>query len=455
MNPWSQTCSKPISLAEAVWRPLPSSYTASGRLRKVKTKGPAVTPGQRRAFFDLGTKSIKLPMGLSDDEIPVDEDTLREVIASEESGPGVYRADAPRTIRTGEVTRFLQASNPITNEDKVRFVEEGHGYTVKSRFYPGVTISNLPETNDKRLPQIVSTTVIKKLYFQPFHRDFIARRTLNGKTFSDRRHDPTYKYFGCRSIDDILRVWEDAMYKGTIMHAAFEDLANLVEMERRTGPPGERLFALDGEGRLLKPGTRRSIWKYVRQLRNLPEIRYFFEFCKRMRMHVSGPTRFVFFRTELSMWNEVLHLSGTIDALLYDTKAKHFIIADWKRVTGGIKVDPVGGKPAHLISPGSRGLRLPFFMNLRSNSYNEYAFQTTVYRHMFETMTGQPVGDLLLVAVDSTKIGQRDALEIHAIRHDYMDEGYRGAAAERAQDMLDNFEATLSEEHKDELKKYL
>lgn len=455
MNPWSQTCSKSITLAEAVWRPPPPSYTASGRLRKVKAKGPAVTPAQRRAFFDVGGTSVRLPMGLDDDEMEIDEDTLREVLAAEEFGFGEFIPHKPRSLRTGDMTRFLEFCNPITNEDKVKFVEEGHGYTVKSRFYPGVTISNLPETNDKRLPQIVSTTVIKKLYFQPFRREFIARRTLHGKTFSERRNDPTYKYYGCRSLDDIFRKWEDAMFKGTVMHAAFEDLANLIELERRTGPPGERLFQLDKRHKLVRSGTRESIWNYVNARENFPEARYFFEFCQRMRMHVSGPTRFVFFRTELSMWNEVLHLSGTIDALLYDTKARHFIIADWKRVSDGIQTDPVNGSPAHMISPGSRGLRLPFFMNLRSNSYNEYAFQTTIYRHMFETMTGEPVGDLMLVAVNSNKIGQNDALMIHAIRHNYMDEGYRGAAAERAKDMLDNFAEGLSDEHKSELKKYL
>lgn len=444
MDTWTNSKRRETTLALALWRqPRPAKRGRSTQ------PSPPISRRERELFFDPGEGCAEFSE-LTEEDL----DEIADRIAAEESGMGEF--DRPKRRRfTAEMVRFLEAVNPIEHEENVRFQDEGHKYTLQSTLYPGAKISNVLDAHDERLPPVVSTTVIKARYFQPFRREFIARRLLNGAERAKRVNDPTYRYYKCHTMEDVIARWSTAMYKGTMMHAAFEDLANILEVERRMGTPGEPLFRLDQRRRLLREGTRHSIWVYAQNVENMPELRYFFEFCVRMQMHRAGPSRYVFHRTELSMWNETLHLSGTIDALIRDTREGTYIIADWKRVRGGVKENPKRGKPMSQRSEGSRGLRLPFFKNLLSNSYNEYGFQTTIYRHMFESMTGERVSDLLLVAVDSSIIGDDYALKIHPIPGDMMDEGYAAAAAERAGEMLEAYADTLSEEHKTKLRAYI
>jgi hypothetical protein len=152
------------------------------------------------------------------------------------------------------------------------------------------------------------------------------------------------------------------------------------------------------------------------------------------------------------MWDDVLHLSGTIDALLYNSKDDSYIIVDWKRVKKGLTCDPKKSrKPISEMAMSGRGRGLTSFTMLRNNSYNKYGCQLTLYKHLFEHMTGKRVSDMFIVAVDSLKIGKPDALKIHHVPVDKFDNHIKDALEERARHMLSECDSTLDDKHMDAL----
>ena len=333
---------------------------------------------------------------------------------------------------SADTVRYLR-KNPVEGSDKIKFQDEGHHYWARSKYYDD-WVSN----NDGLggLPLISATTILDK-YFH-FDRYGIALKIWNNP---EKRHAMKYDmandYYGCESVEDIVRKWSKGAEEGTKLHAHYEDMANIVEYDK-DHPPDE--------------GVKLVQHLYDEEkLTGFTEKTYFYEFIKAFKLDDPN-SGLSFYRTELLLWHDVLHLSGTIDALLYDKKSDTYIIVDWKRCKGGIKCDPARPKkPVHMLAPGGRGRGLPAFERLRNNSMNRYGCQLTLYKKLFEHMTGKKISGLYLVAVDSKLIGRKNALKIHNVPIDKYDMCIRQAFEERARHMLGECEGKLCDVHMDKL----
>jgi hypothetical protein len=70
-------------------------------------------------------------------------------------------------------------------------------------------------------------------------------------------------------------------------------------------------------------------------------------------------------------------------------------------------------------------------------------------------MTGNRVSAMYLVVVDSTKVGEKNALKIYDVPLTLYDEAIRQVFENRARQMLAQCEKTLHDEHMDKLIEFL
>lgn len=314
--------------------------------------------------------------------------------------------------------RYLQTLNREEASDElIKFADEGHRYWAFSPFYKEWITNDGCEGG----PPLVSTTTLLGNYWSPIDFKQLAAKIWNNQDNRIKMEtDITYKYFGCKSVDDILAKWSTGSTLGTKMHNHFEDMANVVEWARKHG---------DADGSLMALYQNRNVDD------GYQEVRYFFEACEQLGI-TSGKRKF--WRTEFLMCHNVLHISGMADGILYDEEEDHYVIIDWKRVGGGLKGDPVNGKPVSQLSEASRGRILPSFEALRKHDTNKYGCQLTMYKHMFEFMfPDKKIGKIFLVVVDSKKVGKDDALKIHEVPLNKYDQCIKEVFEHRAKDIMD------------------
>jgi hypothetical protein len=332
-------------------------------------------------------------------------------------------------------TRFLESRNPIPEVGKIKFEHDGHTYWAFSKYYTDWVSS---KEGLGGLPLKSATGILDK-YFH-FDMDGMALGIWNKvENRYKMEYDPTYKYYGCKCVQDIVGKWSQGATDGTKMHAHYEDMANLLEYDKDVGGVGSNLM--------------QNLYAEA-QLGGYHEKAYFYDFVRKFKIDdpLSGMT---FHRTELLLWHDVLHLSGTIDALLYNKNTDSYIIVDWKRCKGGVKLETNGRKPVYELAAGSRGRGLKAFLNLRNNKINRYGCQLTFYKKLFEHMTGKRVSALYIVSVDSEKVGSSSAFKLIDIPVDKYDECIRQAFEERAREMISTCENTLDDDHMNELIKIL
>lgn len=89
---------------------------------------------------------------------------------------------------------------------------------------------------------------------------------------------------------------------------------------------------------------------------------------------------------ELKMYHKTFKYAGTTDLVLYDTKAKSFILADYKTNKDLFK----NYKDKRLLAP---------FANMLSTPFSKYSLQLSYYQLMFE-QTGLSVSQRKLVYLD-------------------------------------------------------
>lgn len=333
-------------------------------------------------------------------------------------------------------TRYLE-KNVVKGVDNIKFEEERHYYWCYSPYYEEwvSTINGCGVA-----PLISTTTALKDLFPSDF--EAAAERLWNNPDNRVKMEtDPTYKYYGCKSIADIQAVWSQGAILGTKMHAHFEDLCNLVEYDK--DHPSET-------------NDKTMTYLYTQsELEGYQEHAYFFDFVKQFGL--DDPNSGIkFYRTELLMWHDVMHFSGMIDGLLYNEKDESYIIIDWKRIKNGLQTDPKNPrKKFEDISSKYKGQLLPAFMKLRNHSGNKYGCQLTLYKHIFEHMTGKRISGMFLVVVDSTKIGTKQALKVHQVPLNKYDRCIQELFKRRAEDMLNKYHDTLDDDHMDALIEYL
>lgn len=332
-------------------------------------------------------------------------------------------------------TRYLEKKNPFPFDADLRFEDEGHVYYARSPFTKNQWITS----NDGAgiaLPLISTTTIYKRYQYDGFQAR--AVRTWNDPAARLRMEtDSTYQYFGCKSVEDILNKQSEPARRGTELHNIFEDLCNL--------------FAYDMD----HPDNGVMCRTYADlRLSNYPAAMYFQMFI--VKFGLADPESGIeLFRTELRVWDPVLHISGSIDVILYDRKNDSYIICDWKTSKKRLgAANPASGMPIEQLSQYSKGKDLESFKLLRNNDMNKYSIQQHVYMRMFENLTGRRVSAVYLVCIQTSKIGSPDAFRVVPVPIEAdgaMGEHYLWCVDEmfqaRAGEMLSQCNATLTDEH--------
>ena len=198
-------------------------------------------------------------------------------------------------------------------------------------------------------------------------------------------------------------MWKKGAEYGTLMHARYELLGNLLEMTRNH--------------------TTHIVCEkdFIEQAPCFPEKEFFVRFCKDYRFQLFAG-KSIFWRTELLLFHELLHITGTIDAVLYDEKHDEYIIIDYKRQKGKLATDPIGKnmrtKPISELPQSSRGKCLPAYEMIRNNNGNKYAIQLCIYARLFEEIFQKRVRAMFLICVDSTKIETDSAKALDIVQID-------------------------------------
>jgi hypothetical protein len=310
-------------------------------------------------------------------------------------------------------TRYLQYKNRLPYDEMITFIEEGHVYNVHSEYF-GKILNKYDGGSSLPLKSVTETV---GQYFYSGFDNYALKIWNNVENRLKMVNDPTFKYYGCQSPDDIRKIWNQAAEAGTKMHAHFEDLANLYEHKK--DHPEDVAFH-----------------NYVEeQMKNYKEYKFFVKFCKDFGFD-SGKRKF--FRTEFCMFHPELHISGMIDGLVYNVEKNGYEIIDYKRCKGGVKRPPKNPrKPVEELAPNSRGQILPSLEKVRNMSIVKYGIQLSLYRYMFERMyPGKKIVGLYLIVVDSTKLDRNDGMEIIEIPLEQHNQNILEIFQHRATDIL-------------------
>jgi hypothetical protein len=335
-------------------------------------------------------------------------------------------------------SRYLEKKNKLPFDDKITFEAEDHVYNVRSEYFPMVLSKYNGGTS---LPVDSVTTFISK-YFPSGFDQMAINLWNNIDNRIKMENDTTYKYFGCKSVDDIKKIWSVGAEAGTKMHGHFEDLGNLFTYNY--DHPNDNAFM-----------------NYVEsQMTKYNEFRYFKRFCH--EFGINGTKR-EFFRTEFCMFHEELHISGMIDGLIYNKEKDGYEIIDYKRCKDGVKMPPKNPrKQVQDLSSGSRGQILPSLMMLRNLPIVKYGLQLSIYRYMFERIYPEKkIIGLYLISVNSTYIdldvlnNKYDAFEIIEIPLHQYDQAVFEIFQQRAKDIIDECGDALPSKLFDKLCEFL
>ncbi len=311
-------------------------------------------------------------------------------------------------------TKYLEHKHFHEKHDKlIKFEEIGHKYNAFNPFVQEFIPSKVEWNN---ILPMKSATEFLGQFFPSVDFKHLALKTWNNiEKRIEMEMDVESRYSGCKSVEDIQKVWGQGAILGTEMHARYEDLSNLFQYE--------------------KDNHDKPIEKIVENTTNFPERSYFFEYLDYFQMQYG---KHEFFRSELLFYDPILHLSGCADTILYKPEDGTYVITDFKRVKTKLPRDPVRPKKSIKdIGPGSKGQLLPAFKKVRNNASNKYGIQLTLYKHLFQRMhPKKKVSALYLIVVRADKIGTDQALEIINIPLTKFDSCIKQAFRYRAEQML-------------------
>lgn len=323
-----------------------------------------------------------------------------------------------------EMKNFLSLQNKTKFDKFIKFKPIGHIYDFYSPFFER-WISN--SGGKMKIPNIISTTTILSHYFPKTNFENIAKKIFNNQENRiAMENDVNYKYYGCNSIDDILNIWNKGSLLGTKMHDKFEVFANLLEYDRYF--------------------DKNNFQNLYNSLVDFGEKSYFIEFCKRFNIL---NRKIEFWRTEFLVFNSELHITGSIDVILYDKINDGYILIDYKRLKGGLKKNPK--KPRKSIKKltySSKGHNSKEFEKLRNNNENQYGCQLTLYKKLFQHMfPKKKVLGLYIVCIDSNKINYQGALEILSVGINKYDSCINEIFEQRANYIFNNYEENINYNH--------
>ena len=220
---------------------------------------------------------------------------------------------------------MLKQLNSHARDNNITFEEEGHKYTING------------ETN------YTSVTTWLKKFFYPFNDELIITNMMKSPKWPDS------KYFGMTK-DEIKKQWRDngneAAKMGTAMHKMFEDHYNGLYVD----------------------GSNAGV-----------EYEYFTNFIN------DHPTLKPF-RSEWTVYDEDLRLSGSID-MLFINEDGTLSIYDWKRCKSMDK------------TVSFNKYAKPPIRHIPDTNFWHYSIQLNAYKMIIERKYGYKIKDMFLVCI--------------------------------------------------------
>lgn len=231
---------------------------------------------------------------------------------------------------------LLSRKNPHPFDSRLGFDFNGHSYTL-----------------DGSSANMISCTTLKGLFFNKFIPDEAIEKIMNSSKYLT---DVDYKYY-MKTSEDIKKEWSESNRLGTCLHNDIEKFLNGLEV---TNTSKEYAF----------------FQSFLQENSDLQP-----------------------YRTEWSIFSELLRISGTIDAVFRNTKGE-FILMDWKRSV--VTYDEFDNA------------KFPI-EHLKDNKFIQYSIQLNLYRQILEDFYGIRIKDMFIVELhpdnDSYKMIQSPRLE--------------------------------------------
>jgi hypothetical protein len=220
---------------------------------------------------------------------------------------------------------MLKQLNSHARDNNITFEEEGHKYTING------------ETN------YTSVTTWLKKFFYPFNDELIITNMMKSPKWPDS------KYFGMTK-DEIKKQWRDngneAAKLGTAMHKMFEDHYNGLYVDgSNTGVEYDYFTNFINDHPTLKP-----------------------------------------FRSEWTVYDEDLRLSGSID-MLFINEDGTLSIYDWKRCKSMDK------------TVSFNKYAKPPIKHIPDTNFWHYSIQLNAYKMIIERKYGYKIKDMFLVCI--------------------------------------------------------
>jgi ATP-dependent exoDNAse (exonuclease V) beta subunit len=244
------------------------------------------------------------------------------------------------------LNNILSARNVHPRDKHIKFFEEGHKYIVDLE--PDVKYTSV-------------TTWIHE-YFEKFDSDKIIKKMMSGSGWREG-----HKYWGM-TPEQIQTQWntnkESVSSAGTDLHFEIECFNN--------------------DSRLTFDYTNKELLQiYLSDLKNkLPELplewQYFINF-------VNGHPHLKPFRTEWTVFNEDIKISGSID-MVYENQDGTLSIYDWKRCKNITRINKFNKFALH-----------PSICHLPDSNFWHYALQLNTYKYIIETKYDKTIKKLYLV----------------------------------------------------------
>lgn len=220
----------------------------------------------------------------------------------------------------------LKKLNPHERDDHIVFDEEPHIYYVYGD------------------PTNTSVTTLVHKYFPKFNPDLVISRMMRSKNW------PNSKYYGM-TADEIKEQWSqnglDATTKGTYLHKSIEAFYN-------NQPVSDN---------------------------DTPEYTMFLQFYNDHKELLEP------YRTEWEVYDEDLHIAGSIDMVFRNKDDDTLSIYDWKRSKEIKMSNPYGGRG---FTPLNK---------FHDCNYIHYSLQLNIYKRILETKYGKTIRDMYLVCL--------------------------------------------------------
>lgn len=346
---------------DQTWQPQPGSEAPDVRVSHEATAAPQQVAQQPvddehdKYAFDMSQPYIPVnpymntptPLDLVAARMPAIPEYVKKHLFTpfipDKFAPTEWLKDVPAPYGP-KPKRYLDLKNSHPRDDRIVFVggldgidasteDEGGCLDVPHRYYVDGSCRNL-----------MSVTPLLGAFFEHFDPVRQSEATFKSTTFNESKHRPSYKYYGCKSPEDIRGYYSRCAQLGTKLHANIESFLN-------------------GEPFTVLPENKKPFEQFKRI------------FSDKDWMHWEP------FRTEWSIFDEETLLCGQIDLCgLIDRPTGRIILLDWKR-TESIN-DQAFGRWSKNLTGNEQFTGFGVCSDIENCNYMKYSLQLNVYAYI-------------------------------------------------------------------------